>query len=475
MITHRRKRSVSRKAVVLYLSMCGLFLLLLRTSQLVASRYSDNVWLGYDVGRVGKTVTSSTTSQGRNAHNNLLQRAGEIETHSDLLRADNAHIGESHMESGMPKPNNIKGGHHPRVMEISDSRQYQNLRRERSIEVSKYALQKQKSLGNSDSYDDFRDPLYYKDCVPMQAWQETSFPSCNIFHESDFYGKSRGNEFSHLTSGGYNDVLIVKSIFDNSDVVFKMLQYGTDVSDRNFDRVRRDGLILERSSKSPYVLDIYGYCGFGILTPFATSGTLSKLIRNWRRDKVSLSSKDRLLIALKAARGLDAVHDIDGDGMSAVSHGDLKPQQYLLFEDDTMRLSDFNRGRFIRRNSTSPDTSCPYTIGQNDAAFRAPEEYLYLPETAKIDVWALGSILYFILTGRDVWSDTPTREAQKLIIEGEMPEFPKPSGDPVDAILRKAIDLCYVYDPEERPNAKDIVTFLEKEFSKLYREDKYRQ
>ena len=44
-----------------------------------------------------------------------------------------------------------------------------------------------------------------------------------------------------------------------------------DVSDRNFDRVRRDGLILERSSKSPYVLDIYGYCGFGIITPFATS------------------------------------------------------------------------------------------------------------------------------------------------------------------------------------------------------------
>ena len=53
--------------------------------------------------------------------------------------------------------------------------------------------------------------------------------------------------------------------------------------------------------------------------------------------------------------------------------------------------------------------------------------------------------MYFILTGRDVWSDMPTREAQKLIIEGEMPEFPKPSGDPVDAILRKAIDLCYVY------------------------------
>ena len=52
-----------------------------------------------------------------------------------------------------------------------------------------------------------------------------------------------------------------------------------------------------------------------------------------------------------------------------------------------------------------------------------------------------------------------------------MPNFPEPSGDPVDSILRKAIDLCYVYDPEERPKAKDIVTFLEREFSKLYQEE----
>lgn len=231
-LIHRRNRSVvsRRKAnVALYLvSLCGLFLLLLRTSQLVASRYSDNVWLGYDVDTVGKTMTSSTRSPG------IRQRAGKIETRNDLQRAgkiEKRREVESHVESGMPKPNN-SNGNHPRVWEISETRQYENLRKEhsatrREIKVSKYALQKQESLGNSDSYDDFRDPLYYKDCIPMQAWQETSFPSCNIFHEIDFYGKSRSNEFSHFTSGGYNDVLVVKSLIDNSDVVFKMLEYGT--------------------------------------------------------------------------------------------------------------------------------------------------------------------------------------------------------------------------------------------------------
>ena len=223
-IINRRKRSISRRKanVVLGLvSLCGLFLLLLRTSQLVASRYSDNVWPEYDVNRIGKTVTSSTISHGSEAHKNVLQR-DKIEKRREVV-----HGGDFHMDSGMPKPSNSIGDY-PRVLKISDSTQYQNLRREpRSIEVSKYALEKQESLRNSDSYDDLRDPLYYKDCVPMQAWQETSFPSCNVFHEADFYGKSRGNEFSHLTSGGYNDVLTAKSLFDKMDVVFKMLEYGT--------------------------------------------------------------------------------------------------------------------------------------------------------------------------------------------------------------------------------------------------------
>ena len=34
------------------------------------------------------------------------------------------------------------------------------------------------------------------------------------------------------------------------ELVMKILQYGTDYTDRNFDRVRRDGLILERLTKS---------------------------------------------------------------------------------------------------------------------------------------------------------------------------------------------------------------------------------
>lgn len=72
------------------------------------------------------------------------------------------------------------------------------------------------------------------------------------------------------------------------------------------------------------VLDTYGFCGFDVLTPFADGGTLSSKLHLWQRGKIKLSKKSRLHLAFEVAAGLAAVHDIDGEGLSSVAHGDLK-------------------------------------------------------------------------------------------------------------------------------------------------------
>ena len=217
------------------------------------------------------------------------------------------------------------------------------------------------------------------------------------------------------------------------------------------------------------VLDTYGFCGFDVLTPYASEGTLSGRLSSWRRGKEKLSQKTRLRYAMEVSLGLAAVHDIDGDGLSSVAHGDLKGGQYL-FMDGTIQLGDFNRGRFLRRNSTAPDTACTYTIGKNDAAFRSPEEYEYLPQTSAIDVYALGSILFQILTGKEVWYDEDTKKAQKLIRKGKLPKMDdkiKNSTEPFHVALKKAVDLCYVFDPKKRATAAEVASHLQKAYSKF--------
>ncbi len=135
-----------------------------------------------------------------------------------------------------------------------------------------------------------------------------------------------------------------------------------------------------------------------------------------------------------------------------------------------MKLGDFNRGRFLRRNSTAPHTACTYTIGKNDAAFRSPEEYKYLPQTSAIDVYALGSILYEILTGNEVWHDEDSEDARRHIRKGRLPPINKQlleSDDLVDVALREAIAMCYVFNPEERAKAADVASHLKQKLSEL--------
>ena len=92
---------------------------------------------------------------------------------------------------------------YPRIVSFDGDKSWMNNLRgkseeehTRTIVLSKEAIKRQKHLKNSDDFR-YRDPLYEGECVPMQKWQETSFPNCNTIHELDFYGKTRTEEFEY--------------------------------------------------------------------------------------------------------------------------------------------------------------------------------------------------------------------------------------------------------------------------------------
>ena len=116
------------------------------------------------------------------------------------------------------------------------------------------------------------------------------------------------------------------------------------------------------------------------------------------------------------------------------------------------------------------DEACPFYVGNNPGKFRAPEEYLYLGESEKIDVYSMGNIFYSLLTGRWPFENRKTKEAQRLIKNNQRPPIDdamKESDDPLDVAMVKAIERCWEQDPVERASAREIEQFLETELATL--------
>ena len=183
---------------------------------------------------------------------------------------------------------------------------------------------------------------------------------------------------------------------------------------------------------------------------------------------MEFTSKQRLQFAVEMARALRDLHDIDHDGIPSVTHGDLKEQQYLITESGGLQLGDFNKGEFLTKSRMTGDV-CTYEVRpkHNDKVFRSPEEYAYKPQTTATDVWALGSLMFYLLTGSRVWreiADDHTERVRRYIIEGKRPEIEEKilnSSDPVDKALKRAYDMACVYDPKKRATAREVSDYLD--------------
>jgi len=349
--------------------------------------------------------------------------------------------------------------------------------KQREIDVDEHSLTQHAYIANDKNYKqvNFRNREFDKECIAMGSWQESSFPNCNQIYELGLLHKLFTDQFQYVASGGWNDVFQVLDTLLGLDpsLAMKILSPKRGIKEgladkykiRNYERVRQDAIILERLSSSKHVMDIVGYCGAVIISPFADGGTMDEKIIKLLREKASMG---KLKLMVDAAKGLA---DIQSDAIPSIVHGDLTSKQYM-FVNGVLQLGDFNQAILLKRNSTSPETACKFhRIDPDYGVFRSPEEYSHLPQTAAVDVWAFGSIIYHITTGTKVWkSQYSKRDAEKAMIRGELPVIEDSianSSNPVDQALLGAFYMCYTHNPQKRPIAKEVAKYLEERWSEL--------
>ena len=153
------------------------------------------------------------------------------------------------------------------------------------------------------------------------------------------------------------------------------------------------------------------------------------------RREGALSAHDVLGIARQVCAGLEHAH------ANGLVHRDLKPGNLIERDDGTVKIADFGIARAVEGTEL---TEAGTVVGT--AAYLAPEQAEAGTVTPATDLFALGAVLYELLTGRQPWKvDSLAELADRR--NALPPELPAdtPAG------LRTAIERSLRPDPEDRP------------------------
>jgi serine/threonine protein kinase len=345
----------------------------------------------------------------------------------------------------------------------------------KSVYVHEGEVKEQFHLKDSKSYKYRMVDGIEEGCSPQYHWQTTSFPTCNRLYEYDlvepYILSDTGDNYENMrliNNGFWRDVFMVLN-YDGSPSALKTMRYQHDYEARNYDRHRKDALASDRLTSSPYVVNIYGFCGNSAVFDYASGGDIEDVI--WPHDRGNgnnLNGMEKLDLALQVARGISAAHNFDREGRASLAHTDITPGQFI-YVDGRYQLNDFNRARLITWDGKK-NQQCPYYVQNNPGKFRSPEEYAYEGQSEKVDIYSMGNIFYSLLTNLWPFSGKSTEKAQQRVLNGSRPKIGEDilqRTDEPTLVLLKAMNMSWVQNPGERSTAREVEGFLEREVERL--------
>jgi eukaryotic-like serine/threonine-protein kinase len=127
-------------------------------------------------------------------------------------------------------------------------------------------------------------------------------------------------------------------------------------------------------------------------------------------------------IAIQIAAGVGAAHAI------GIVHRDLKPENVLLRDDGVAKVVDFGLAKLAAGGLPSDVPEATHTLLQTDAGlvmgtftYMAPEQARGVDVDARADIWALGVMLYEMVSGHAPFSGETRSDVLAAILEREPP------------------------------------------------------
>jgi serine/threonine-protein kinase len=143
-----------------------------------------------------------------------------------------------------------------------------------------------------------------------------------------------------------------------------------------------------------------------------------------------------LEIARQLCAGVASAHD------RGVLHRDLKPENVMVDGRGQVRITDFGLAGLA-------DGIAGADVRSGTPAYMAPEQLSGAAVTARSDIYALGLVLYEVLTGKRAFEGRTLAERRKS--HGSTPAPPSSLVADIDPALERVILRCLEEDPLQRP------------------------
>ncbi len=145
-------------------------------------------------------------------------------------------------------------------------------------------------------------------------------------------------------------------------------------------------------------------------------------------DRKELTKEEAVRIAVQIARGLAEAHE------KGIVHRDLKPANIFLTDEGRVKIIDFGLAKLTGRSKLTVPGITAGTV-----AYMSPEQALGNEIDQRTDVWALGVILFEMLTGRLPFQGEYEQAVIYSILHEDIDEW-KDVPDEMKPILGKCLE-----------------------------------
>lgn len=259
-----------------------------------------------------------------------------------------------------------------------------------------------------------------------------------------------------LAAGGMGEVYRARDPRLGREVAVKLLLTSESPEGEHLRRFEREAKATA-ALNHPNIVTVYDV-GVHEGRPFLVTELLEGQTLRERIESGPLEVDQAVGFARQLVRGVIAAHALK------IIHRDLKPANIFLCRDQNLKILDFGLAKLVPESSisddlTTLDASTPGVI-VGTLAYMAPEQVRGEPLDPRADLFAIGIVLFELLTGQSPFRRSSGPETLAAVLHEE----PKPAirDTGLSKPLTRLISHCLEKDPAERfQTARDLAFALE--------------